>query len=325
MKGICRIDIVYLQEYLSKIFGTEYIIKRVSKVHGGAQKTVYKIDCTNKFSCILYLWDIIDNYFKEEKVREHENERSFGSDLFQINNEYFFNQGITSPILYDLNDKREAYPFDFALVEFVEGEKLESYLDNSLPDSVQEELLIQVGSLIQKMHSVKGNTYGNLLSKDSGKNPCHQIQLMNAKEHLIYTSLYLEQFENNFTKLNEVLQKLELLIVPRNEYGFIHWELGPDHILVNDEMEPFLINIEGAKFYDLEYEHSFLKIRFGEQYQYLKDKSLDPNRMLFYRFYHHISLTAGGLKLLNRGFPNQSFAKLLIDYHSKSVLRFLEY
>jgi hypothetical protein len=46
--------------------------------------------------------------------------------------------------------------------------------------------------------------------------------------------------------------------------GFIHGELGPDHILVNESLTPFLIDIEWAMFFDIEHEHSFLELRFGD-------------------------------------------------------------
>ncbi|WP_078551972.1 phosphotransferase [Bacillus alkalicellulosilyticus] len=325
MNDNSHIRLVDLQNYVSIVFGSEYKIKEVSKLYGGAQKTVYKIDCSNHFSCILYVWDISENYFKEEKANEHDNERSFGSDLFQINNQYLRKQGITTPILYHMNDKKDEYPFDFAFVEYIEGEKLESYLTNTPLDHSQEDLLSRVGAMIQKMHSIKRDTYGNLLSNETSKGHCHQIQFNNAKDQLLYASQYLDSYKNNVAKLNEVLHKLESLLVPRDEYGFVHWELGPDHVLVNERMEPYLIDIEGAKFFDIEYEHSFLEFRFDEQYNYFKNNSLDQNRMRFYRFYHHIALTTGGLKLLHRGFPNQKFAKSLIDYHSKLALQYVEH
>lgn len=84
-----------------------------------------------------------------------------------------------------------------------------------------------------------------------------------------------------------------------------------------------MIDIEGAMFYDIEYEHSFLELRFGEHYRYLKNENLDRNRMLFYKLYHHISCTAGGLKLLHRGHPNKKLAKEIADYNYRSALKFI--
>src|SRR4051794_30344231 len=105
----CHINQGDLQDYIWKVFGTSCLVVKVSKMHGGAQKVVYKIDCNNGFSCVMYVWDIFANYFQEEKLSENINERSYGSDLFQLNNKYLIQQGIKTPALYDLNMERNRY------------------------------------------------------------------------------------------------------------------------------------------------------------------------------------------------------------------------
>lgn len=52
----------------------------------------------------------------------------------------------------------------------------------------------------------------------------------------------------------------------------------------------------------------------------MKRDDLDPARMRFYRYCHHLSLTAGGLKLLHRQFPDQKFAKDLAAYHARCAI-----
>lgn len=88
-------------------------------------------------------------------------------------------------------------------------------------------------------------------------------------------------------------------------------------------MQPCLIDIDGAGFFDLEHEHSFLEFRFGDFYHYLKNNDLDPERMTFYRFCHHLSLISGGLKLLHRQFPDQQFARGLAEYHARCAVQML--
>ena len=60
-----------------------------------------------------------------------------------------------------------------------------------------------------------------------------------------------------------MLHELESRIDSRKRYGFIHGELGPDHVLVTDRLEPYLIDIEGAQFFDIEHEHTFLECDSG--------------------------------------------------------------
>lgn len=150
------------------------------------------------------------------------------------------------------------------------------------------------------------------------------MQLDNAQKQLRYASRHVEIIRNHYDKLLDTLHEFESQIQPRQKYGFIHGELGPDHVLVNDRLEPYIIDIEGAMFFDIEHEHSFLEFRFGDFYRYVKKDSLEPQRMLFYRFHHHISLISGGLKLLHRGFPDERFAKELTKHHTECALRFID-
>jgi tRNA A-37 threonylcarbamoyl transferase component Bud32 len=307
---------------VGKVFGTGYLVAGVTKMQGGAQKVVYKIDCSNGFNCVMYVWDLSMNYFQEEIEQQDTNRRSYGADLFEVNNKYLTQQGIKTPALYDLNQERGRYPFDYGLVEYIDGLKAEVYFDHS-ESRVQDKVFQQVGEMVAGMHNNERTTYGQFNYSEILTGSCHIWQVDKAKTDIAYASQYLNSIETNQSKLLDTLCELESRIEPRSRYGFIHGELGPDHILINNKLKPYLIDIEGAEFYDIEYEHTFLELRFGDYYRYLKNDKLDPNRMLFYRYYHHISLTAGGLKLLHRGFHDQAFAKSLAEHHSKYALRFV--
>lgn len=323
MEFTCHLDQADLQDYMRTVFGTGYSAARVSKMHGGAQKVVYKIECSNGFICVLYVWDLSMNYFKEDIVKDDLDEQSYGSHLFEINNEYLIQHGIKTPALYDLNKERTRYPFDYALVEYVDGQTAESYFHHSYSE-VQDKVFERLGDMLDGMHANKRHAFGKVDHREMSYENCHYKQMENAKVQLSYASQYMENIGVNQSKLCNILHELESRIKPRTQYGFIHAELGPNHVLVNDKLEPFLIDIEGAMFFDTEHEHSFLEMRFGDFYRYLRNDKLDPNRRLFYRFHHHISLTSGGLKLLHRGFPDRQFAKDLANYHAACALRFIE-
>ncbi len=322
MDFICHLDQIDLEDYVKKVFGNSYSIENVTKMQGGAQKVVYKIDCKNDFSCIMYVWDISKNYFKEEIQKEAIHSRSYGGDLFQTNNKFFKEKGIPTPTLYNMNTERYRYPFDYALVEYIDGQKSDFYF-NKADVRITSEIFRKIGNIVLEMHSYVRGTYGKVNQIGNRKGKCHEMQIKNAKSDLIYISQHLDDIQVNHSQLLDKLYELEQIIEPRDQYGFIHGELGPDHILINKNLEPYFIDIEGAEFFDIEHEHSFLEFRFGKYYQYLKHDNLDPNRMLFYRFHHHISLTAGFLKLLHRGFPNQQLAIDVINHHSRKALSFI--
>ncbi|AIQ58252.1 phosphotransferase [Paenibacillus borealis] len=308
---------------MGKVFGTGYSVAMVTKMHGGAQKVVYKIDCTNGFSCVLYVWDITMNYFQEEIANQYTNAQSYGSELFEINNRYLTGHSIRTPILYDLNKERNHYNFDYALVEYVAGQDAEAYFNH--PDArVKDTIFQRLGDMITGMHAGESGIYGKPNQAESNTEQCHLLQFENAKIQLSYASEYIDVIRENQGKLLDMLHNLESQIEPRSRYGYIHGELGPNHVLVTDHLEPCLIDIEGAEFYDIEHEHSFMEFRFGDFYRYLKNDHLDVNRKLFYQYHHHLSLISAGLKLVQRGYPDQQTAKGISDYHTRRALQFIE-
>lgn len=309
-----------LQAYVNKVFGTGYLVDEVTRIHGGAQKVVYKIDCKNGFCCVLYVWDLSQNYFQEEIMNEPAFQSSYGGGRFALNNRYLRQNGIRTPTLYDLNNYRDRHPFDFALVEYIQGRKAEAYFQHEDP-KVQDELFHRIGSMLSAMHTIERNYDGDADHEGGSDRPCFEAQRQHAEAALSYASEHMVGVSENYNRLLDKLYELESEIQPRSRYSFIHGELGPDHILVDDSMQPYLIDIEGAKFFDLEHEHSFLEFRFGGFYRYLSNDNLDLNRMGFYRFCHHLSLISGGLKLLHRQFPDQQFAKSLAEYHSRCAIR----
>jgi len=323
MDVTCHLNQTDLQDYVGRVFGTSYLVTSVSRMHGGAQKVVYKMECSNGFSCVLYVWDLSMNYFEEEKANEDINEQSYGSDLFELNNKFLIQHGIQTPALYDLNKEKDRYPFDYALVEYIDGRKAEEYFHHA-DLRVQDKVFQRLGDMLTTMHTNERRIFGKANANEIISEQCHFLQMENAKVQLAYASQYIEKIASNQSKLLDKLHELESRIKPRQQYGFIHGEMGPDHVLVNDKLEPFLIDIEGAMFFDIEQEHSFLEMRFGDFYRYLTNDTLDADRLLFYQFHHHISLTSGGLKLMHRGFPDQQFAKGLADYQSERALRFIK-
>ncbi|WP_082198505.1 aminoglycoside phosphotransferase family protein [Bacillus sp. FJAT-26390] len=321
MKYNCHLDLFDLQQYVKHALGAGYVVSRVENRFGGAQKVVYKVACTNHFVCMLYVWDLSKNYFQQEIEAELINKQSYGCDLFESNQAFLSRNGIRTPQVLYLNKERDRYPFDFALVEYIDGLDAAHYLDAET--AVQEKVFGRLGTMLTKMHSLERDAFGKI-NDSSRAGKCHTLELENAKEQLAYAVNHISALQVNHGKLIDKLNELEAAIEPRARYSFIHGELGPDHVIVNDELEPYLVDLEGSMYYDVEYEHSFLEFRFGDAYSYLDNARLDRSRMLFYKFYHHISCASGGLKLLHRGFPNRGLAEMIVEHNYRSALKFIE-
>ena len=80
-------------------------------------------------------------------------------------------------------------------------------------------------------------------------------------------------------RLTGRLRALAASAAPRAEYALIHGELGPDHVLLDGQRMPVVVDIEGAMYFDAEWEHAFLRLRFGRHYQRLALPGLDERRI----------------------------------------------
>lgn len=110
---------------------------------------------------------------------------------------------------------------------------------------------------------------------------------------------------------------------PRSQYGLIHGELGPDHVLVDRHGQPVLIDIEGLMFFDVEWEYAFLRLRFGEHYRWPDHSDRDELRLTFYTLAMLLSLVAGPLRLLDGDFPDRDFRRGIVEHNIHEALAFL--
>jgi hypothetical protein len=123
--------------------------------------------------------------------------------------------------------------------------------------------------------------------------------------------------------LRDRLQELADRVSPRTAYGLIHGELGPDHVLVDADGHPVLIDIEGLMYFDVEWEHVFLQLRFGERYVALARPGLDPQRLDLYMLAMRLSLVAGPLRLLDGDFPDRAFMQEIAEHNANEALALL--
>jgi hypothetical protein len=92
---------------------------------------------------------------------------------------------------------------------------------------------------------------------------------------------------------------------------------------VTADGHPALIDIEGLMYFDLEWEHVFLRLRFGPHYDVLRTPDLDEDRLRLYRLAMHLSLVAGPLRLLDGDFPDAEFMRGIAQYNLGQALSLL--
>ncbi|WP_336785346.1 phosphotransferase family protein [Paenibacillus sp. MMO-177] len=317
-----------LENYLNRAVLAERKVKTVNRLHGGAQKAVYKVSCDDGFTCILYVWDPSENFILRDDTIESRLKTlgaSFGAELFEYNHKYMSQLGVSLPNVLCVDRTKSSYPFDFAIVEDVGNMDLPNYILN-YPES-KKEVLEKLNDMLIKMHTHTTGSYGQLNKAADIVNQSstlEEVVLDHSLQDLEYLSENVASIRKNKDRLTEVLYSLYDAVPPRKEYGLIHGELGPDHVFVRSNGEPVLIDIEGVKFFDIEYEHSFMEFRFLDDYNNLRNDNLDAHRLRFYKLHLHMSYASGPLRVIQQGdFPNIAFMRDIADYNLKSTLRFL--
>lgn len=320
MNKDCHIEVVYLQKILCKNLSQDFKILKIIRIYGGARKVTYKIECNKGFSCILYVWDNSMDYFNE-KTDEDDIFKSNGADLFELNNKFLTQNGIRTPRIYYIDRNKKEYSFDFALVEYIAGGEIEKYF--YADEETKYKVFTDLSKNIKKMHFIRNKLFGNLKTEKTLKFGSERILLDRNIKEIEYSSRFHEGILKNKTMLINKIQELYDNMKPRNDYVFIHGELGPNHVLVDENLNTYLIDIESAMFFDAEYEHSFLQFRFGEYYKYFNKDNLDLDRLKFYKMHLHISCLSGALELKQKSYPDITEVNDMIEYNSEQALNFL--
>jgi hypothetical protein len=118
------------------------------------------------------------------------------------------------------------------------------------------------------MHAQRGPTFGRVGHVDGGGvaagGSCEAIVLDRALADLAEGAARDGRLEAVRDDLQERLRGLAAAIHPRSDHRLIHGELGPDHVLVDARGRPVMIDIEGLMYFDVEWEHVFLRLLDGD-------------------------------------------------------------
>ncbi|WP_018220300.1 hypothetical protein [Salinispora pacifica] len=141
-----------------------------------------------------------------------------------------------------------------------------------------------------------------------------------ARGHLDAAAARDARLADAHDRITDHLRRLRDAVTVRHDYRLIHGELGPDHVLVPPSGAPAIIDIEGMTFFDVEWEHAWLQLRFGDAYPTLQPVKLDPNRLEFYRFAQVLSLIEGPLRIADTDFPDRQWMLALAERNVTKAL-----
>jgi hypothetical protein len=278
-------------------FGPARRLNSVVRLRGGSKKGVYRLIFDDESTIILYVWDAGENYWPipPGSIGSHRADpfsEASGADLFEASRACLNALSIRTPQVYLLDRSKSHFPSAIAVVEDIRGGTLEARLQHG-PQGA-EHTLVRLGTALQAMRQHRGQRLGKVALVDRGD-----------------------------ARLEEKILELAGTVHPRDDYSVIHGELGPDHVLVDVQGDPVLIDIEGAMFFDVEWEYVFLQLRFGKYYRWLRANDLDDQRLQFYTLALHLSLVAGPMLLLDGDFPEREAMMGIVEFNLQRALTFL--
>lgn len=298
----------------------------VDRLRGGSKKGVYRVhtEGPRAASVIVYSWAESENFWPSAEAVDAAHPFAPASGLvpFLTAQRRLHSLGVRTPEVLLVDDRRHRYPADVAVVEDVADGTLEALL--ATDPARASNALSELAATLDVMHQQHSQRYGRvgLLergAKGSGES-CEQLVLERAVEDLTASTERDPRIEAASARLHDRLQELATRVAPRKEHSLIHGELGPDHVLVDASGHPVLIDIEGLMFFDVEWEHVFLQLRFGDWYPALSRCGFDPARLDLYMLAMRLSLVAGPLRLLDGDFPHRTLMREIAEHNAKEAL-----
>lgn len=300
----------------------------IERLRGGSKKGVYRLRFDDEWTALLYVWSEDEDFWNagsSSPEGSHVLSHASGLRLFQAAQSRLSGQGVRVPRLYFADGSGLHYPADIALVEDVRGGTLEALLEKDPVSGGR--VLERLARALDLMGRDRAPEVGKVALVEDGRGvrgrDCVDVVLERALKDLAEAARRVDGIRAAQQGFDALLREMRAGVEPRHEYALIHGELGPDHVLVDEEGEPVIIDIEGAMFFDVEWEHVFLRIRFGEHYERLRADGLDERRMRLYQLAQHLSLVAGPLRLLDGDFPDRAFMTGIAEHHQKAALEFL--
>jgi len=322
-------DVESMRPVVRAVFGSGRSLLTVQRLAGGSKKGAYRLTLDDDSTALVYAWDDSEDYWQGVLAQGAGDpadpfSHSSGLALFEAAAHRLASAGVRCPELLLADRSRSLYPADIAVVEDIAGGSLEALLEND-PAAAERPLSVLAGWLAA-MAAVWSPWLGKVAFVDAGgRSPltaCEKIMLDRALAQLSEIAGRDRRAGGAQDRLREALHSLAGPIQPRTAATLIHGELGPDHVLLDRRGEPVLIDIEGAKYFDVEVEHVWMRLRFGEHYVKLRRGDLDEDRLRFYQLCMHLDLVAGPLRIADTSHPERDWFRSVAEHHLQRALRF---
>ena len=296
----------------------------VERLAGGSRKGVYRLTMDDATTAIAYRWAASENYWP---AAEGDGDLAdpfsagVGLDLFEAAHARLASLGLRVPAIH-LVDR----PAELAIVEDFPGGHL---MDRLAADPATAAPTVQrLSEALAVMRRQRGPAYGKVALIDRGGTSqgtsCESAALGFGLRCLADAAGRDRRIAAARDRLADRLRELAAAVRPRTEYAVVHGELGLDHVLVDAVGTPVLIDIEDLMYFDVEWEHVFLRIRLGPEYRRLAVDGLDADRLALYLLTQRLSLTAGPLRLIQGNYPDRAFMSAVAEHNLTEALALVD-
>jgi hypothetical protein len=301
-------------------------LETVERLAGGSKKGVYRLTMDDATTAVAYLWDASENYWPTaEGDGDLTNPFSpgFGLDLFEAARVRLDSLGLRVPELHLADRDRTHHPADLAILEDFPGGNLLDLLHRD--PHAAEPAMEGLTDALAAMGRHRGPSFGKVGLIDAGgvsrAASCEQAALDFGLYCLAEAASLDGRIAGARARLEQRLHELAAAVRPRAEYAVVHGELGLDHVLIDRDGNPVLIDIEDLMYFDVEWEHVFLRLRHPDgPARRLAVEGLDEDRLALYTLVQRLSLTAGPLRLLEGDFPDRAFMRAIAEHHGNEAL-----
>jgi hypothetical protein len=310
-------------------FGRDRPLLRAERLAGGSKKGAYRLTMDDGGTALVYAWDDSEDYWRSVLPAGADDpadpfSHASGLTLFEAAARRLASAGVRCPELLFTDRSRALYPAEVAVVEDVPGGNLEALLEKD-PVAAERPLSVLAGWLAA-MAAIRSRSPGKVAFVDAGgRSPgtsCERIMLDRALAQLSEIAGRDRRAAGAQGRLEETLHSLAAAVEPRAASALVHGELGPDHVLLDRRGEPVLIDIEGAKYFDVETEHVWMRMRFGRHYAKLSKGGLDEDRLRLYQLCMHLDLVAGPLRIAGTSHPERDWFRSVAEHHLQRALQF---
>lgn len=298
-------------------------LARVERLAGGTSKGVYRLTMDDATTAIAYRWADGEDYWPAGET-DGDLADPFspgkGLDLYLAAHRRLDALGLRVPAVHLAEPAGPAHPADLVIVEDFPGPTLEERGAGERAGTLRE-----LAESLAAMRAYRASRYGKVGFVDGGGvshgGSCEDTALAFGLRCLTDAAGRDPRIAAHRERLHERLLELRAVVEPRAAFSVVHGELGLDHVLVDAQGRPVLIDVESLAYFDVEREHVFLRIRLGGDYPLVAADDLDPRRMALYQLVQHLSLVAGPLRLLDGDFPDRDFMLGIADWNGREALR----